>query len=244
MLQGKAQPKLLQTYAAERRKVAFMLINADREMSALVATRANKDATAAKTSTAEIEKFIARQNGFIAGTSIGYDESWLCTGTSTRRWRAASRSASASIRPGRARGGWLPGASGAPEQGRWPLARVHLRRRAPARWSRPPKPRLVDFLAHDASSPVRQYTPAADVDAVIDVYAVFQQQDLSIENLPDFLWPAKGRFGLRDYEKVFQTSAAHDVFAQRGIDRDKGCMVVVARTSTSPPSCRWMRTPN
>jgi phenol 2-monooxygenase len=45
--------------------------------------------------------------------------------------------------------------------------------------------------------------------------------------MPDYLWPAKGKFGLRDYEKVFQTDADHDIFAQRGIDRDQGCMVVV-----------------
>ncbi|MCO6061409.1 3-hydroxybenzoate 4-monooxygenase, partial [Pseudomonas sp. MOB-449] len=88
--------------------------------------------------------------------------------------------------------------------------------------------RLVEFLANADSSPVKQYTPAgADIDSVIDVYAVFQQQDLTIEALPDFLWPAKGKYGLRDYEKVFQTSAAHDIFAQRGIDRAQGCMVVV-----------------
>jgi phenol 2-monooxygenase len=62
---------------------------------------------------------------------------------------------------------------------------------------------------------------------VIDVYTVFQQQDLAIENMPNFLWPSKGKFGLRDYEKVFQTSAEHDIFEPRGIDRSKGCMVVV-----------------
>ncbi len=62
---------------------------------------------------------------------------------------------------------------------------------------------------------------------MIDVYAVFQQQDLAIETLPNYLWPAKGKYGLRDYEKVFQTEASHDVFEQRGIDRDSGCMVVV-----------------
>ena len=39
VLQGRCRPELLQTYASERRKVAQMLINADREMSALVATR-------------------------------------------------------------------------------------------------------------------------------------------------------------------------------------------------------------
>lgn len=229
VLQGKAQPKLLQTYATERRKVAFMLINADREMSALVATRASKDASAAKTSTAEIEQFIARQNGFIAGTSIGYDASWLCTGHEHQALASGfpigQRFHSAQA---------VRVADGCPvhlghlnkADGRW---RVFIFADAP----RPQDPasraaRLVEFLASADDSPVRQYTPAgADIDALIDVCAVFQQQDLCIEELPDFLWPAKGRYGLRDYEKVFQGSAAHDVFAQRGIDRAQGCMVVV-----------------
>ena len=86
----------------------------------------------------------------------------------------------------------------------------------------------MQFLAHEDSSPVRKFTPeTADVDSVIDVYAVFQQQDLSMDELPDFLWPAKGKYGLRDYEKVFHAEDGNDVFEQRSIDRSSGCMVVV-----------------
>ena len=66
-----------------------------------------------------------------------------------------------------------------------------------------------------------------DIDSVIDVYGVFLQQDLAIEDIPDYLWPAKGKYGLRDYEKVFYATEERDIFAQRGIDRDSGCMVVV-----------------
>lgn len=55
-----------------------MLIKADREMSALVATRRMPTQTHQKTCTADTEKFIARQNG--AGTTMGYDASCLCTG--------------------------------------------------------------------------------------------------------------------------------------------------------------------
>ncbi len=231
VLQGKSHPKLLQTYETERRKVAFMLVNADREMSALVATRpsADKDASSAKTSTADIEKFIARQNGFIAGTSIGYDESWLCTGHGNQALAGGlpigQRFHSAQA---------VRVADGCPVQlghlnkadGRW---RIFIFGDAPSPLDATSKAaRLVGFLADADSSPVKQYTPAgADVDSVIDVYAVFQQRDLSIEGMPDFLWPAKGKYGLRDYEKAFQTNEAHDVFEQHGIDREKGCMVVV-----------------
>ena len=40
---------------------------------------------------------------------------------------------------------------------------------------------------------------------------------------------AKGRYGLRDYEKMFcaDLKSGNDIFAMRGIDRERGCMVVV-----------------
>jgi phenol 2-monooxygenase len=66
---------------------------------------------------------------------------------------------------------------------------------------------------------------------VIDVRAVFQQahSELAIEAMPPLLLPPKGRYGLRDYEKMFcpDLKGGHDIFAMRGIDRDRGCMVVV-----------------
>ena len=91
---------------------------------------------------------------------------------------------------------------------------------------------LCDFLAEAPESPVRKYTPAGeDIDSVIDVRAVFQQghHDLAIEAMPALLLPPKGRYGLRDYEKMFcaDLKSGHDIFAMRGIDRERGCMVVV-----------------
>lgn len=47
---------------------------------------------------------------------------------------------------------------------------------------------------------------------------------MAVEKMPDLLWPPKEKYGLRDYEKVFQTSEAHDIFEQRGINRFSGCM--------------------
>jgi phenol 2-monooxygenase len=70
-----------------------------------------------------------------------------------------------------------------------------------------------------------------DCDAVIDVRAVFQQghRELAVESMPSFLMPGKGRYGLRDYEKMFcaDLKTGHDIFTMRGIDRERGCMVVV-----------------
>ena len=94
-------------------------------------------------------------------------------------------------------------------------------------------PRAVRF-----SAPRRRNLPSEDTrrrapisTAVIDVRAVFQQahRELAIEAMPPLLLPQKGRYGLRDYEKMFcpDLKSGHDIFAMRGIDRDAGCMVVV-----------------
>lgn len=59
--------------------------------------------------------------------------------------------------------------------------------------------------------------------------------------MPALLQPAKGQFGLKDYEKVFsaeQTNglllgnipgleASQDIYQLRGVDRSKGAVVVV-----------------
>ncbi len=91
---------------------------------------------------------------------------------------------------------------------------------------------LCEFLAESPKSPVRRHTPNdANIDSVIDVRAVFQQRhsELAIEAMPSFLLPPKGRHGLRDYEKMFcpDLKNRNDIFDLRGIDRDRGCMVVV-----------------
>jgi len=92
--------------------------------------------------------------------------------------------------------------------------------------------RLCTFLKSDPASPVRRHTaPGEDPDAVIDVRAIFQQghRDLALERMPAFLVPAKGRYGLRDYEKMFcaDVKDGRDIFDLRGIDRRAGCVVIV-----------------
>jgi phenol 2-monooxygenase len=91
---------------------------------------------------------------------------------------------------------------------------------------------LCEFLAASPQSPVRRFTPpGTNIDSVIDVRCVLQDDHLTIgmEAVPAFLLPAKGRLGLQDYEKVFcpDLKSSNDIFDMRGIDRDKGCMVIV-----------------
>lgn len=91
---------------------------------------------------------------------------------------------------------------------------------------------LCDWLEHDAASPLRRHgAEGEDVDAVVDVRAVFAQdfRALDFARMPTLLRPHVGRLGLCDYEKVFCADArrGEDIFEQRGIDRAAGCIVVV-----------------
>ena len=231
VLQGKAHPKLLDTYSTERRKVAEQLINADRELSKLVATRPSASDTSekARIDTAEIEAFMKRQSGFVSGTSIEYFPSYICTGQDHQqlaagfhigqRFHSAIASRVADGRPQHL--GHLVKADG-----RWRL--FIFGDETDPRDHASPATQLIEFLAHDNASPVVKYTSKdADIDSVIDSYAIFQQGDLSVPELPQYLWPAKGKYGLTDYEKIFHAQDGHDIYGVRAIDRKKGCVVIV-----------------
>lgn len=231
VLKRKCKPELLQTYSTERRKVALQLIDADRQLSKLVATRPSSDGDApeAKTNTADIEKFMARQNGFVSGTAIEYYPSYISTGAENQHLarglkigqRFHSAQAMRVADGDRQHLGHLNKADG-----RWRIF-IFGNKQCPKETSSDSY-KLVEFLANDETSPVQKYTDkGADIDSTFDVYGVFQQQDLSIEHMQDFLWPAKGKYGLRDYEKVFHAEEGNDVFEQRAIDRSSGCMVIV-----------------
>jgi phenol 2-monooxygenase len=92
--------------------------------------------------------------------------------------------------------------------------------------------RLCAFLEEAPDSPVRRHTRAdEDIDAVIDLRAVFQQgfRELEHNAMPALLRPLKGRLGLCDYEKVFcaDPREGQEIYRLRGIDRLNGCLVVV-----------------
>ncbi|MEP3946194.1 FAD-dependent monooxygenase [Ascidiaceihabitans sp.] len=231
VLQGKSKPALLATYSTERRKVANQLINADKELSKIVATRptAGDASQQAKVDTAKIEAFMKRQSGFVSGTSIEYFPSYICTGQDNQHLATGFKIGQRfhSVKVSRvADGGHQHLGHLVKADGRWRIF-VFGGTQDPTQTSSEAY-KLINFLANDATSPVKRYTPTgADCDAVIDTYAIFQQSDLSMHDLHDQLWPAKGKYGLRDYEKVFHAQDGNDVYDLRGIDRDHGCVVIV-----------------
>jgi phenol 2-monooxygenase len=229
VLRKQCPPSLLHTYSAERRAIAKELIDFDREWAALLASThgEGRGADAAKT-----QSYFVSSGRYTAGTATHYGPS-LLTGDSVhqhlakgfvvgKRFHSAPVIRLADAKPvhlghvvkadGRFRIFAFAGAGN-------PAAADSAIRK------------LCDFLEGDRQSPVRKYTRRGqDIDAMIDVRAVFQQahRELAIETMPALLLPRKGRFGLLDYEKVFCADAkGSDIFAMRGIDREIGCMVVV-----------------
>ena len=66
---------------------------------------------------------------------------------------------------------------------------------------------------------------------MFDLRAIFQQshQQTDSASMPALLLPQKGRYGLRDYEKLFCPDLKNgpDIFDLRGVDRGQGALVVV-----------------
>jgi phenol 2-monooxygenase len=235
VLRGRCPPEILHTYCAERRAVAAELIDFDRQFARMfsAAPRNPADPQSDGVDPAEFQTYFVRQARFTAGTETRYAPSRITAASPYQhlarglvvgmRFHSAPVIRLADAKPMqlghtiKTDGAWRIFAFAAAED---PASNAS------------PLTALCTFLAESPDSPVGKYTPAgADIDSVIDVRAVFQQshRELAIERLPAFLLPRKGRYGLRDYEKIFcpDLKARQDIFDMRGIDRNRGCMVVV-----------------
>ncbi|MGY3393666.1 phenol 2-monooxygenase [Bradyrhizobium sp. USDA 3311] len=229
VLHKQSAPSLLHSYSAERQAVAKELIDFDREWSGILASAAKAGGADA----AMTQDYFVRHGRYTAGTATHYTPSVL-TGALSHQHLAeglviGKRFHSAPvIRLADAKPVHLGHAAQA--DGRFRIYAFSGAENPAAAGSAIRA--LCNFLTEAGESPVRRYTPGgADIDAVIDLRAVFQQdhRELAIEAMPPLLLPRKGRYGLLDYEKMFcpDFKSGHDVFAMRGIDRKAGCMVVV-----------------
>lgn len=225
---GRADPKLLHTYSLERYAKAKELIDFDRDMAKLFSARSDDGAVEE-----EFQRYFAKHGRYTAGVETRYDPS-LITTTDTHqnlatglkigmRFHSAPVIRLADAKPVqlghvvKADGRWRLFAFACADDAGLPEGDIAA---------------LCDFLLNDPHSPVRRYTPdGVDVDSIIDMRAVFQQshRHLALEKMPHLLLPAKGRFGLIDYEKIFcpDLKNGQDIFNMRGIDRQAGAIVVV-----------------
>jgi 2-polyprenyl-6-methoxyphenol hydroxylase-like FAD-dependent oxidoreductase len=226
VLQGRSPASLLHTYSAERQAVAKELIDFDREWAAMLSDRASNDPAA-------VQKYFVQHGRYTAGTATHYKPA-LLTGAASHQGLAiglqiGKRFHSAPvIRIGD--GKQIQLGETLLADGRWRLIAFAGQGDAGAPGS--PIATLCQLLSDSTESPIKRHTPAgADVDSVLDLRAVFQQShhQLAITAMPELLFPKKGRNGLRDYEKAFCAldDVSKDIYALRGIDREKGCLVVV-----------------
>ncbi|MBV8851550.1 MAG: FAD-binding monooxygenase [Methylobacteriaceae bacterium] len=230
VLRKRSTPRLLHTYSAERQAIAKELIDFDREWAQMLSASAK---SATELNPQEVQTYFVRQGRYTAGTATHYHSSFI-TGEPAHQHLAkgfvvGTRLHSAPVvRLADAKPVHLGHTLKA--DGRWRLF-AFAGREDPAA-ANSDVHALCTFLAEAEDSPVKRYTPAGeDIDCVIDVRAVFQQdhRELALEKMPAFLLPQKGRYQLRDYEKVFcaDVRGGHDIFTLRGIDRERGCIVVV-----------------
>ena len=226
VLRKRCAPHLLHTYSAERQAIAKELIDFDREWAALLASSKGFDAT-------ETQRYFVKHGRYTAGTATRYRAS-LITGDATHQHLAAgltigTRLHSAPvIRVADAKPVHLGHTIKA--DGRWRIFAFAGAEDSGAPGA--PIAGLCNFLAAASASPLRKYTPSGeDIDSVIDVRAVFQQahRDIDLASMPSLLLPRKGRYELRDYEKIFSADvkSGQDIFTMRGINRERGCIVIV-----------------
>jgi phenol 2-monooxygenase/3-hydroxybenzoate 4-monooxygenase len=235
VLREQCAPELLHTYSEERQVVAEELIDFDREWAKMFSDPAKQGVGGESQGVdpKEFQRYFELHGRFTAGMGTHYRPSVICAEAIHQHlatgYLIGTRFHSAPVvRISDAKTVQLGHAGTA--DGRWRLyafggANGHVDEQFGIR-------ALCGFLEASPDSPIRKYTrPGQDIDAVFDLRAIFQQghRTLSIESMPALLFPRKGRYGLRDYEKIFSPDLKEgsDIFDLRGIDRGHGALVVV-----------------
>ena len=232
VLQGRAKPSLLRSYSKERLTEAKRLVETDHKWSRIMSaptTQAERDGSEEP----RIIRQFKENLEFTGGTAVKYDHSYLFAASSYqtlarglevgRRFHSAPVVRLADAKQmqlghvAEADARWRIYAFASKNDGSQSGSAIHA---------------LADWLETHPNSPIVKHTrKGEDIDAVIDVRAVFQQtfEQLAYEHMPSLLKPKTGKLGLQDHEKIFcvDHKGVGDIFEMRGIDRDKGCMVVV-----------------
>lgn len=233
VLSGQAKPALLSTYSTERHGVAQELIEFDRDMARLFSARNDTKDTKSTANPDAFQHYFVMHGRYTAGVEVCYQASNIAVDgphqSLATGYRVGRRFHSATvIRLADAKRVQLGHTIKA--DGRWRL--FAFAPRGDVGDASGPVAALCQFLQDSQQSPVRQFTSRHDeIDAVIDVRAIFQSehQSLAIEAMHEMLLPRKGRYGLNDYEKIYSSDHKHgpDIFDARGINREHGCIIVV-----------------
>ena len=242
VLDGRAPASLLDTYSAERHAVAQELIDFDKEWSGLMASRPG-DAD----DPATVEAFYVETFDFTTGFTTCYRPS-MVTAEPTHRDLAAGFPIGTSFKS-------------APVVRVCDANPVHLghHARADGRWriyafadgaapgDAPALSQFAAWLSDDDESPLRCTPSDADVDAWFDVKAIYQGpfDTVDIGAVPAVFLRRPGPTASSTTRR--SSPPARDRTARaRTSSRSEASLAPVpsswcARTSTSPPSCRWRR---
>ncbi len=212
VVRGEAAASLLDTYTAERHAKAIELIEFDKDMARLFSERPTTADEAAR-----FQSYFEKHGRYTAGVETRYDASMI-VGSSEHQ----------SLATGLVVGMRVHSAPVVRLADAKPMQLGHVLK-ADGRW------RVIAFApsgdAGQPGGPIAELCAFLDDGPQVDLLAVFQQshRDLAIESLPGRLFPPSGRLQLTDYEKVFCPALAGepDIFDLRGIDRDRGAVVVV-----------------
>ncbi len=228
VLTGLSPVSLLSTYTAERKPVAQQLIDFDREWSSLMA-RKPEDITDPE----DLATYYLATAEFPSGFMTQYAPSMI-VGSSAHQSLAegfpvGKRFTSAPVTLA-CDGNVVHLGHHAKADGRWRIY-AFADRALPGEESA--LRRWAEWLATGDDSPVVRHTPAgADIDAVFDVKAVYQQayDQFEVSDVPTIFRPETGPLALTDWEKVFAAGPSAwnpvDIFEERGLSRD-GVVVVV-----------------
>ncbi|MDR2216311.1 MAG: FAD-dependent monooxygenase [Nevskiaceae bacterium] len=229
VLEGRASPALLHTYSGERQPVAQILIDFDREWSAMMAAGPRDPAHPERggVDPDELQRYFERSLRFTAGLGTRYPEGPLIGGSEHQSlatgFPIGERFHSAPVvRVADAKAmelGHVHKADGA-----WRLYAFADRTETAFN-------ELMTFLA-SPESPIARFTPpGCDADTVIDLRGIYGRRfrEVQVSQLPPALLPKAGRFDLTDYEKAFALGRAGepDIYELRGIDRQRGALVLV-----------------
>ena len=232
VLQGRAPAKLLHSYSTERWLEAKRLVDTDHQWARIMSAPPGQSELDGGDEPRIVKHFKANLE-FTGGLAVKYEPSALI-GPATHQALAKGQEigrrfhSAPVVRLSDAKQMQLGHVAEA--DGAWRLYAFADRNDTGLAGSAIAK--LADWLQNDPASPVKKFTRASeDIDALIDFRVIFQQtfDALAYEKMPDMLRPLKGRLGLQDHEKAFcvDHKGLGDIFEMRGIDRDKGCMILV-----------------
>ena len=227
VLEGRCDPSLLHTYSAERQAVARELIDFDRFFAAFIAQPIldpEHPELSGNAPQAMQEQF-ARQSRYTAGLATRYAAGAITAEPAHQALAAGFEigtrfHSSPVIRVADAKRVQLGHVHHA--DGRWRLY-------AFADAAGTALAELARWLGEAPESPVRRgIADGEDLDAVIDVHAIFQgdHHAVDVTTMPAVLFPRTGPLHLQDWEKVWACDPACDIFDARGVSRD-GAIVVV-----------------